>query len=40
VLLGFWLDPAWLTQEPLPKPLAMMQQIAPDALRAALDGAQ
>ena len=37
VLPGFWLDPAWLRQERLPQPLAIMQQIAPDALRAALD---
>lgn len=36
VLPGFWLDPAWLRQEPLPKPLAIMRQIAPAALRAAL----
>ena len=36
VLPGFWLDPAWLRQEPLPRPLAIMQRIAPAALRAAL----
>jgi Uma2 family endonuclease len=36
VLPGFWLDPGWLRQEPLPKPLAIMQRIAPAALRAAL----
>jgi Uma2 family endonuclease len=37
VLPGFWLDPAWLTQDPLPKPLAIIRQIAPQALRAALE---
>lgn len=31
VLPGFWLDPAWLWQEPLPNPLALLAQIAPDA---------
>ena len=36
VLPGFWLDPAWLRRETLPRPLAIMQRIAPDALRAAL----
>jgi hypothetical protein len=36
VLPGFWLDPAWLTQDPLPTQLAVIQQIAPEALRAAL----
>lgn len=36
-LPGFRLDPAWLRREPLPKPLVIVQQIAPDALRAALD---
>ncbi len=38
ILPGFWLDPAWLRREVLPKPLAIMQRIAPDALRAALAG--
>lgn len=36
VLPGFWLDPAWLRRDPLPGPLALLRQIAPDALRAAL----
>jgi len=36
VLPGFWLDPDWLWQDPLPSPLALMNQIAPDALRAAV----
>jgi hypothetical protein len=36
VLPGFWLDPEWLKQEPLPKPLAVVQLLAPQALRAAL----
>jgi Uma2 family endonuclease len=34
VLPGFWLDPAWLWQEPLPDPLTLLKRIAPDALRA------
>jgi Uma2 family endonuclease len=37
VLPGFWLDPAWLAQEPLPLPLAVMRQVAPQALRAAME---
>ena len=37
VLPGFWLDPSWLQQEPLPDPLALIMQIAPAALRARLD---
>ena len=37
-LPGFWLDPAWLCQEPLPKPLAILHLIAPEALRASLYG--
>ena len=32
-LPGFWLDPAWLWQDPLPNPLALLGMIAPDALR-------
>jgi Uma2 family endonuclease len=32
VLPGFWLDPAWLRQDPLPKPRVIMQLIAPQAL--------
>lgn len=30
VLPGFWLDPAWLWQDPLPKPAALLPLIAPD----------
>lgn len=30
VLPGFWLDPAWLWQEPLPKPAALLALIAPE----------
>lgn len=29
VLPGFWLDPAWLWQEPLPKPASLLALIAP-----------
>jgi Uma2 family endonuclease len=32
VLPGFWLDPAWLTHDPLPAPLPLLLQVAPDAL--------
>mgnify|MGYP005855926633 CR=1 FL=1 len=33
---GFWLAPAWLWQRPLPQPLRVLAQIAPDLLRNAL----
>ncbi len=36
-LPGFWLDPAWLRQNPLPDALPLLLRIAPDALRAALN---
>lgn len=43
VLPGFWLDPNWLWQDPLPRPEELLLQIAPDAyrryLRALLDEA-
>lgn len=39
-LPGFWLDPAWLQQEPLPDPLGLLMSIAPAALRARLDAAE
>jgi Uma2 family endonuclease len=31
-LPGFWLDPAWLRQDPLPDPVACLREIAPDLL--------
>jgi Uma2 family endonuclease len=31
VLAGWWLDPAWLRQEPLPDPEAVLMEIAPEA---------
>jgi Uma2 family endonuclease len=31
VLPGFWLDPAWLWQDPLPKPAEILRRIVPDA---------
>lgn len=34
-LPGFWLDPAWLIQNPLPSPFAILRLLAPAALRAA-----
>ena len=40
VLPGFWLDPAWLWQEPLPDPLTALATIAPQALRGALTAAE
>jgi Uma2 family endonuclease len=40
VLPGFWLDPAWLTQDPLPKPLTVIRELAPQALRAALESGE
>jgi Uma2 family endonuclease len=36
VLPGFWFAEAWLWQEPLPNPLLLLAEIAPQALRAAL----
>jgi hypothetical protein len=33
---GFWFEPAWLWQRPLPQPLRVLARIAPDALRTAL----
>ena len=40
VLPGFWLDPAWLWEEPLPDPLTTLATIAPQALRGALTAAE
>lgn len=34
VLSGFWLDPAWLEQDPFPSPLSLLVQIVPGGLRA------
>jgi Uma2 family endonuclease len=33
VLPGFWFDPAWLTEEPLPKALTLLRRISPEAWR-------
>ena len=33
VLPGFWIDPAWFRQDPLPRPDHLMLEIAPDAYR-------
>lgn len=35
-LPGFWLRPEWLWQEPSPKPLNLLKEIAPDVLRSAV----
>jgi Uma2 family endonuclease len=35
-LPGFWLDPNWLWQEPLPEPVLLLATIAPQILREAL----
>jgi Uma2 family endonuclease len=32
VLPGFWIDPAWLWQDPLPSPLRVLGRIVPDLL--------
>ncbi len=32
VFPGFWLDPAWLWQDPLPKPRDLLRRIVPDAV--------
>jgi Uma2 family endonuclease len=34
VLPGFWLDPAWLRQDPLPRTERLILEIAPDAYEA------
>jgi Uma2 family endonuclease len=39
VLPGFWFDPEWLWQEPLPDPMFALNRIAPDVLRRALNAA-
>ena len=31
VVSGFWLKPSWLWEDPLPDPLALLAEIAPDA---------
>jgi Uma2 family endonuclease len=36
VLPDFWFHPDWLRQEPLPNPLLVLAEIAPQAMRAAL----
>jgi Uma2 family endonuclease len=33
VLPGFWLDPAWFRQDPLPNPLTLLRRISPEAWR-------
>ncbi len=35
-LPGFWLHPDWLWQDPLPNPLDLLQEIAPEMLRPVL----
>jgi Uma2 family endonuclease len=36
VLPGFWLDPTWLWQDPLPEPLLLLLTIAPTAIEGLL----
>jgi Uma2 family endonuclease len=36
VLPGFWLDPTWLWQDPLPEPLPLLLTIAPTAIEGLL----
>jgi Uma2 family endonuclease len=33
VLPGFWIDPSWLRQDPLPNPLLLIRQIIPESWR-------
>jgi Uma2 family endonuclease len=33
VLPGFWIDPSWLQEDPLPEPLRILKRISPDAWR-------
>jgi Uma2 family endonuclease len=34
---GFWLDPRWFWQDPLPNPMAVLKAISPEAWRRLLD---
>ena len=34
-LPGFWLKPEWLWQDPLPNPLTLLTEIAPEVVRSA-----
>jgi Uma2 family endonuclease len=36
-LPGFWLDPIWFRQDPLPNPLTLLRRISPDAWRRLVD---
>lgn len=36
-LPGFWLDPSWFRQDPLPNPLAILRRISPEAWRRLVD---
>jgi Uma2 family endonuclease len=40
VLPGFWVDPAWLWQDPLPEPLPILFAIAPAAIGQLLRGSE
>jgi Uma2 family endonuclease len=33
VLPGFWFDPSWFTEDPLPNPLVVLRRISPEAWR-------
>ena len=39
-LPGFWLDPAWFLQEPLPNPTTILRRISPEAWRRLVDEAE
>jgi Uma2 family endonuclease len=36
-LPGFWLDPTWFRQDPLPNPLTLLKRISPEAWRRLVD---
>jgi Uma2 family endonuclease len=37
VLPGFWLDPKWFQQDPLPNPMTILRRISPEAWRRLVD---
>jgi Uma2 family endonuclease len=40
VLPGFWFDPAWLLEEPLPTALTLLRRISPEAWRRLVDAGE
>jgi Uma2 family endonuclease len=40
VLPGFWFDPEWFRQDPLPNPLAVLRRISPEAWRRLVEAVE